>query len=1029
METDVPDTTTQTETVDPRSIAREIPSSEIISPSQATKNYEASRKEHEREKALDAALQADGDLYKTDPIDVHEEKSKLSKSTTDEEKKTTAVGTTTPSDELNRRIEEKMRAYETEREMRAESLKRTFESQTSTIQESTRARRAEWDREDSARLDRLDEDIRARKIERQEADRERASRIASYERPKENNGNERVPVALSSSKTEAASSTDRIDNENVEDDRSEMAAASSNQMTVLDRLEKESELKEAAAKNESTKAAEEEERRRREFDQSLKEMRDAEKERQLDIARADALEEQELRDEVVVHIQKIVRGIFGRRRAAMIREEKEMEEVYAISALRMTSVARMFLAKLKVRNIKQQRERLCAATIIAEDLQRIFRGGIGRKVAQKMRRDRSSANIQRIARGFIGRRRFRREKKRDARRRREIAAAIKMQSVFRMHKGLVVYQQRLLEDIATTTIQKVYRGVLGRRRAKRKREWQKTEPGPERLKMGMEMVQRSRERFEEHRQEIDKLHREQERTEARVSLIHAGLRESEKELKTLERELREIDQLDRDLKELTHEKELFDLEIRKDGAPMSSNDASDFDDRTSSSNEANGARAADAYALEMAIHLKRGERERKKKELEAEFAGVFAEVEAKRGELDRLQLAIEDMEMTRKRKDREFQRLQRNLMELLEEQKEELDNIRAKGVELEVATATSAAAAAATAKSAKLHEEKSRAIFEGTEELLKFQFMSMSLNYFNSLKMMKSLRDMNADTTSAAIRSSADTALAAAAAAAAANIPSMKQLNLGANDIVKAMEKKREIDRAGVLKEIEDAEEAKSRPYPDNVYEWTCADVKRWLDMLMLGQYKKSFNEAAVDGSFLMELTPSDMRDVLGIEHRLHIKKIITMREKLKPLTTEELRIRNELKAEESAERARVGELPTNSTPTVAEVFKHARNGRRQRVELALNKGFDVNTEDGNGNHLLIVAAQQVNVKLCELLIKQGARVNHQNSHGNTALHYAMAYDLSGDLGEFLIESGSDDMIENQWGLSPYDGITEEDAS
>ena len=36
---------------------------------------------------------------------------------------------------------------------------------------------------------------------------------------------------------------------------------------------------------------------------------------------------------------------------------------------------------------------------------------------------------------------------------------------------------------------------------------------------------------------------------------------------TLERELQEIDQLDRDLKELTHEKELFDLEIRKDGAP------------------------------------------------------------------------------------------------------------------------------------------------------------------------------------------------------------------------------------------------------------------------------------------------------------------------------------------------------------------------------------------------------------------------------------------------------------------------------
>ena len=57
-----------------------------------------------------------------------------------------------------------------------------------------------------------------------------------------------------------------------------------------------------------------------------------------------------------------------------------------------------------------------------------------------------------------------------------------------------------------------------------------------------------------------------------------------------------------------------------------------------------------------------------------------------------LQEAIGGMEATRQRKDREFQRLQRNLMELLSEQKEALDQLREKGVELETATATSAAA-------------------------------------------------------------------------------------------------------------------------------------------------------------------------------------------------------------------------------------------------------------------------------------------------------------------------------------------------
>merc|ERR1711871_1044686 len=197
-------------------------------------------------------------------------------------------------------------------------------------------------------------------------------------------------------------------------------------------------------------------------------------------------------------------------------------------------------------------------------------------------------------------------------------------------------------------------------------------------------------------------------------------------------------------------------------------------------------RQAESYALEMAIHLKRAEREKKKKELEAEFASVFAEVEAKKAALSQLEIQIADMEATRLRKDREFTRLQRNLMELLEEQKVELDQLREKGIELETATATSAAAAAATAHAAKENEKRSQAMFESTEELMKFQFMSMSLSYFSSLNMLKSLRDINADTTTAAVSSSAQTAAAAAAAAAAANIPTLKHLKLGTEDLLDA---------------------------------------------------------------------------------------------------------------------------------------------------------------------------------------------------------------------------------------------------
>lgn len=121
-------------------------------------------------------------------------------------------------------------------------------------------------------------------------------------------------------------------------------------------------------------------------------------------------------------------------------------------------------------------------------------------------------------------------------------------------------------------------------------------------------------------------------------------------------------------------------------------------------------------------------------------------------------------------------------MELLSEQKRELDNVREKGIQLETAVATSAAAAAATAQRARDHEAKAASMYEQTEELMKFQFMSMSLSYFSSLNMMKQMREINADTTTAAVAGSADAAAAAAASAAAASIPSLKPMGTFGGD-------------------------------------------------------------------------------------------------------------------------------------------------------------------------------------------------------------------------------------------------------
>ncbi len=85
---------------------------------------------------------------------------------------------------------------------------------------------------------------------------------------------------------------------------------------------------------------------------------------------------------------------------------------------------------------------------------------------------------------------------------------------------------------------------------------------------------------------------------------------------------------------------------------------------------------------------------------------------------------------------------------------------------------------------------------------------------------------------------------------------------------------------------------------PENVRMWSVSDVCRWLETLSLGQYALAFKEATVDGPFLMELREEDMMQVLGISHKLHVRKIILSRERLKPLSEQEKAAKEKIERE-----------------------------------------------------------------------------------------------------------------------------------
>eukprot|EP00752_Nemacystus_decipiens_P014642 g13039.t1 len=740
------------------------------------------------------------------------------------------------------------------------------------------------------------------------------------------------------------------------------------------------------------------------------------------------------RVEAVLRFQPLVRGVLARKRARRLRYERDEEQRLSGAAVRVQTVVRGRLARHRARAVREDKIAELVLGGSALRLQRVGRGMLGRRRAARRRREVDAVEIQRCYRGHLGRRSAARQRALLEQLRQRNRSAVKVQAWWRCKSAVEMYARARTTSIAAVEIQRCYRGVIGRKKAARRLAWQRAEPGPERLKLGVRLIEDSKTAFEAQRMEIAALHTAGERAVVRTSRIRRELDTSEKELTTLEREMNEIDHIEGELSQLNHQRNMVQQGLMKPGETMTGVDTPAPSVSAVGGTEGGGwggrgggdqalRDAADkeiGFALEMQIQIKRAEREKKRQELEADFRGVRQEVELKRRELERVVAAIGEIEFTRERKSAEFRRMQSNLMELLREQKLELDSVKEKGIQLEVATATSAAAASATAQRAKDHEERSSAMFSQTEELMKFQFMSMSLSYFSSLNMLKTMRDINADTTTAAVTSSADAAAAAAASAAAANIPSIKAgkvLESVSDAVGQEIGLKNKILQEKIEAQ-EEMEEANAHPFPREVRFWTKEDVGHFLTTLGLRQYRDAFAEAAVDGDFLLALDQNDCADVLGVEHALHSKKLFLAIDKLRPLTVADRQKKAAVEREDSADAVR-GDGP----PTVETVFSQVRNGRVRRLADSLDKGFPVDTEDEHGNTALMVACQNVNTELCELLLRRGADVNHRNGRGNTPLHYAMAYDPQGVLGELLISRGGDDTIANQDGLSCYDGL------
>lgn len=524
-----------------------------------------------------------------------------------------------------------------------------------------------------------------------------------------------------------------------------------------------------------------------------------------------------------------------------------------VAAIKIQRVARGIFG----RDIYRMKQKELWAAIF---VQRAIRGHQGRCVMYSKRlQRRAQINVAKMVRGIVVRRRFK-----AVLLRREGAATI-IQRVWRMKVAVILRQFHSRRRDAATSIQKISRGIRGRRRAALERDkyiFSRSQSSG--IEIGRQMLT-------EHKLHATKLQSE-------ISLLS---QEKVKLEKQMEFHLTEVHSFERNVTDL--EKKMHDLcRYERDSIGVGGSES---------------------------------EIREQKRRLDLEFSDTLAKITDRKTKLETLEKKFEQLMRTQREKFGQLKNLEAKLAVLLDAQDSALERIRKKQEErvetilssptrnnesnLRAATTKSYQPLSSPTQIASIpvtshhhqreyhqHQEEqpvfsSRSLpmvhppqnyanktsrpdsrpvamthqlsgptendkvqaaklIDSTETMMKFGFMSMSLTYFSSLNMMRAMQQVALND--------------APVEGAQYQSPTSNNNSSG-------------MPRQGAA--------SGQHSSAVSVESWSISDVSRWLTSISLSQYQSSFQEGAVDGSLLCELTDDDLRNTLGVEHRLHRKKIL----------------------------------------------------------------------------------------------------------------------------------------------------------
>lgn len=600
----------------------------------------------------------------------------------------------------------------------------------------------------------------------------------------------------------------------------------------------------------------------------------------------------EIRKQQDVHDYPEVKEYMGWR---LKRNKKRLQRLQA-AARCIQGAFRAFVARRLVQGIR----RLKACLLI----QRVFRGWLGRCAFKNRARSIwASQIIQRAFRGYMARKWY-------FFMRLKIAAAANIQRMYRGHRARVrVNALKLCRYRAAAVIQAMFRRYDARRLAWRKRQFRNCSTAIQRIfrgHLGRAKAAAERDKYIFSRSQSQGI--EFGRQMLLEHKLHATRLQSDVTLLTQEKVAAE-EQIEALLEEIsTFEEGVRTLEKEMHQLSKVESEASAFMDEDSK------------FEL----------REQKMK-LDREFGEMLGRISNRKDILDDLERKLSTIDKARQAKEEQLRTLERKLVVLLEEQQNELAAIKRKqdvrGAMLAAShdelmrasggtsggnrpTTSGTGSGSAGGGGAmmiggggghsgpSLQEKRQAAqLMQSTETLMKFGFMSMSMTYISSMNMVKALRTVSAQDTVMAALADVHAQRAVGYTGPGGTAPG----GSGGGGVDEGMKK------APFLPDLKPGQLPGQQLL--RVSAWSVEDVAKWLQTLSLGQYSEAFIDSAVDGEFLYDLNDDDLKNTLGIEHRLHRKKILGCVHRLKLAEAQKDNKLNELLRESGNLEAPVGSI------------------------------------------------------------------------------------------------------------------------